>query len=100
MVEFVDDPRWFGCGEEAVAAAVPQGNREFTSLLLIADAQTLTHPEFPILLKDLNNEEPSFRCAAVHLWGPENNLNLANMDWAEFVGALDPDGIFRANWAS
>jgi hypothetical protein len=28
------------------------------------------------------------------MWGVENNLSLANMDFAEFADATDPDGIF------
>jgi len=25
----------------------------------------------------------------------ENNLSIANLDFADFVGAADPDGVYR-----
>lgn len=29
------------------------------------------------------------------MWGVENNLSLANMDYADFAANVDPDGILR-----
>jgi hypothetical protein len=29
------------------------------------------------------------------MWGVENNLSIANMDFEEFADAVGPDGIFR-----
>lgn len=29
------------------------------------------------------------------LWGIENNLSIANMDFDEFADAVDEDGVFR-----
>lgn len=37
----------------------------------------------------------SFRVPLRESWGPENNLRLANMDFADFSRATDPDGVFR-----
>ena len=37
----------------------------------------------------------SFRVLLREAWGPENNLRLANMDFADFSRATDPDGVFR-----
>ena len=37
----------------------------------------------------------SFRVPLREAWGPENNLRLANMDFADFSRATDPDGVFR-----
>jgi hypothetical protein len=28
------------------------------------------------------------------MWGVENNLSLANMDFSEFANHTDPDGVF------
>jgi hypothetical protein len=36
-----------------------------------------------------------FRCIPPELWGIDNNLNIANMDWAEFADAVDENGVFR-----
>lgn len=35
------------------------------------------------------------RVVAAELWSIENNLVEANMDFEEFVGAIDDDGVFR-----
>jgi hypothetical protein len=37
----------------------------------------------------------SFRVIVQELWGVENNLSLANMDFEEFADSCDPDGVFR-----
>lgn len=37
----------------------------------------------------------SFRVVLQEAWGPENNLRLANMDFADFTSAVDSDGVFR-----
>lgn len=37
----------------------------------------------------------SFRVVLEEAWGPENNLRLANMDFADFARAVDGDGVFR-----
>jgi hypothetical protein len=29
------------------------------------------------------------------MWGVENNLSIANMDYSEFADEVDPDGVFR-----
>jgi uncharacterized protein DUF6924 len=29
------------------------------------------------------------------MWGVENNLSLANMDFEEFADSVDADGVFR-----
>ena len=29
------------------------------------------------------------------MWGVENNLSIANLEFDEFVDAADPDGVFR-----
>jgi hypothetical protein len=42
-------------------------------------------------------DEPGrgFRVVPAELWGVENNLSIANMDFAEFAHHADPDGVFR-----
>jgi hypothetical protein len=56
-------------------------------------------PDHPVLVVDLmdfqgETLEP-FRCIPSELWGVENNLNLANMDWADFADATGEDRVFR-----
>ncbi|HET7601047.1 MAG TPA: hypothetical protein VFK09_12185 [Gemmatimonadales bacterium] len=37
----------------------------------------------------------TFRVVPRETWAVENNLSIANMDFAEFADRADPDGIFR-----
>jgi hypothetical protein len=78
-----------------VRAAVPV-NDHGAAVLFVAGSRALTSPDHPILIVDLRpTDEPPFRCIPSELWGVDNNLNLANMDWREFVAAVDDDGVFR-----
>jgi hypothetical protein len=36
-----------------------------------------------------------FRVIPSELWGPENNLSIANLDFDEFANNAGSDGIFR-----
>ena len=67
------------------------------TFLFIADKQTFTHPDNPILVIDLMEvwEENTFRATPETLQGIENNLSIANMDFSEFAENVDSDGIFR-----
>jgi hypothetical protein len=53
-------------------------------------------PHNAVLVVDLGDlsHEP-FRCVASEIWGVDNNLNIANMDWEEFAGMAESDGVFR-----
>jgi hypothetical protein len=95
-VDPVDDPAFDGASWQTVKAAMPVGDRS-AAVLFIADRVTLTSPGFPILAVRLRDSSgaPTFRCIASELWCVENNLNLANMDWHEFAGAVDDEGVFR-----
>lgn len=65
------------------------------AILFVADKSTMTHVERPILCVDVLAPERTFRVIPSELWGPENNLSLANMDFAEFADNAGSDGIFR-----
>lgn len=92
----VSDPAFDGADWQAVRAAVP-ANSHGAMVLFIADRTALTSAGYPLLVVGLDPEssEQPFRCIAAELWSVENNLNLANMDWADFTGAVGPDGVFR-----
>ena len=90
----VDDPGFKGADPTALAeSAAKDGPRH--AVLFAADAMALSHPDRPILCIDLSQPQSTFRVIPSELWGVENNLSLANMDWEEFAGAVDADGIFR-----
>jgi hypothetical protein len=62
----------------------------------LVDTKALADHEHPVLVVDLQ-EDPgrSFRVVPSEAWGVENNLRLANMDFAEFADSVDEDGVFR-----
>jgi hypothetical protein len=93
-VEPVSDPAFRDAAPEAVRAAIP-GHDEGAVTLFIADAAAHDGPGYPILVIDLWEGRPPFRCIASELWAVDNNLSIANMDWEDFADATDPDGVFR-----
>jgi hypothetical protein len=95
-VEPVNDPAFDGASWEAVKAAVP-ANENGAAVLFIADVRTMSSPDRPIVVVDLVDDggKTPFRSIPSELWSIDNNLNIANMDWEEFAGAADEDGVFR-----
>jgi hypothetical protein len=93
-VEFVSDPDFEGVTAEEAMKRVPEGSNH--TFLFLVDRTTLTNPEHPILVLDLI-EEPgrTFRVIPSETSSVENNLSIANMDFAEFAENADADGIFR-----
>ena len=64
--------------------------------IFLADRVALTNPEQPILVVDLYDEPGrTFRVIPREMWGVENNLSLANMDYSDFADNVDRDGVFR-----
>lgn len=91
--EIVSEEHWRNAAPDAIRSAIPEASG--AAVLFIADEDALASPEFPVLVVDLRGEHPPFRCIARELWGPDNNLNLANMDFYEFAESVDSDGVFR-----
>ncbi|WP_433264685.1 DUF6924 domain-containing protein [Actinosynnema sp. CS-041913] len=94
----VDDLAFAGLGAEALKAEQRPG----PLVSFLADRRTLVHAEFPVLAVwvlprgpgDRRDDRP-FRVLPSELWSVENNINLANMDWADFAGSVDTGGVFR-----
>ena len=93
-VECISDPAYDGLKIEQLVALAPKGgDRTFAFL---ADRVTLTNPERPVLVVDLYDQPGrTFRVIPREMWGVENNLSIANMDYTEFADGVDPDGVFR-----
>lgn len=105
----VDDREFAGLSPEGLAIA----QRESTIasgqggaiVSFLADETTLCNADHPILAvwvlpkpadhSEDGTEQRPFRVIPSRLWSVENNINLANMDWQDFTGALDDDGVFR-----
>lgn len=93
----ISDLSYDGLTVEQLIELAPKGERcgEHT-FAFIADLATFSSPERPVLVVDLyNNPGRTFRVIVRELWGVENNLSIANMDYEEFADNVDPDGVFR-----
>lgn len=90
----VVDDRSFDKADPARLAQMAEEHTEHV-LLILADATTMKDHEMPLLCIDPLPPGGSFRVIPEHLWGVENNVSLANMDFSEFADAVDPDGVFR-----
>jgi hypothetical protein len=93
-VEFLDDPAYAGL-TNAQLLELFSGNTDHT-FVVVADQETMTHPEHPLRVVDLWHERGrEFRAVPRQIQSIENNLSIANMDFDEFAESVDPDGIFR-----
>jgi hypothetical protein len=94
FVEVVDDNAWEDAGWEQVRRAA-LATDEQAVVLFVVDRAAL-EPDYPVLVVDLtDSSQQPFRCVASELWGVDNNLNLANMDWEEFADMAGSDEVFR-----
>lgn len=93
-VDFISDPEYDGLTIEQLLVLSPSGS--YHTFLFIVDRIALSHPDQPLLVVDLFEERGrTFRVIPSEMWGVENNLSIANMDFDEFADSVDQDGIFR-----
>ncbi len=93
-VSFLSEPSYAGISVEQVLSLIPQDYPR--SFLFIVDTLTLSSSEQRILVVDLYDAPGrSFRVIPSEAWSVENNLSIANMDFAEFAEVVDHDGVFR-----
>jgi hypothetical protein len=98
-VDFINNLAFEGMTVAELKSRQPNG----PIVSFIADEITLTDAEHPILAvwvlprraNDGRPEPEPFRVIPSELWGVENNINIANMDWEDFSGSVDHDGVFR-----
>ena len=93
-VECVSDSAFEGFSLEEILALASESS--YRTFLFIVDRVTIADPEHPVLVVDLI-EQPgrTFRVVPGEMWAVENNLSIANMDFAEFAEAVDETGVFR-----
>lgn len=92
-VTLLSSPEFEGVTIEQLSDLNHTSQRRF---LFVVDSICLRHSEHPVLAVDLSTSPVcSFRVIPSELWGVENNLSTANMDFSEFHRAVDKDGIFR-----
>ncbi|MET8627377.1 hypothetical protein ABZW30_27105 [Kitasatospora sp. NPDC004669] len=88
----MDDPTHQDLTAEQLIGLTPD-NRTF---LLAVDSTALATEEYPLLVVRRHEERGQmFRVVATELHSVENNLSIANMDFAEFADKVDEDGVFR-----
>ncbi len=93
-VDCVSDRAFEGLKSGEVPELLRPASRH--TFVFLVDTRTITDPEHPVVVVDLYDEPgQSFRVIPSEMWGVENNLSLANMDFHEFAEAADRDGVFR-----
>ena len=89
----VDDRAFDGRDGSEIALAL--ANSSDHAVVFVADAQAMTVADPSILCLDLLALGETVRTIPGELWSIENNISIANMDFAEFTEAADRDGVFR-----
>lgn len=92
-VNFLDDSQYDGVTTEQLPTL---GALELNYyFMFIVDKLAISHPENPILVVNLSMLPiQSFRAIPSTMWGIENNLSTANMDFEEFANTVNYNGIF------
>jgi hypothetical protein len=94
FVELIEERDLADKNTSEVLALLPENHQH--AVIFIVDRETSSHPELPILAVDLLDDVGrTIRVIPKELWGIENNLSIANMDFKEFANSTDADGIFR-----
>jgi hypothetical protein len=93
-VHVVDDAALSGTTwQELRSAALALDHRGV--VLFVADGPALVG-DHPIQVVDLSTSaRPPFRCVARELWGIDNRVSDATMDWEDFADNVESDGTYR-----
>jgi hypothetical protein len=93
-VEFLDNIEYVDITKGQLLALIPDDYNH--SFIIVADQIAISRPDHPLLVVDLYERSGQvFRAVPSQIQGIENNLSIANMDFEEFAGSADEDGIFR-----
>jgi hypothetical protein len=92
----ISDPRLAKVAPKTVAKQVYQDLGH--SAVFVADDRAMNDPEHPILCVSADDAVvATFRVVPEEIWAPENNLRIANLDFADFANAADAGGVFRGS---
>lgn len=90
----VDDPAFADLTPDQLIDRLPAKSRQ--TFLFIVDRESITKADHPILVLDVSEEKGrTFRAAPAQIQAIENNLSIANMDFADFADAVDSQGVYR-----
>lgn len=93
-VDFLDHIQYAGLTKDQVLELIPQDYKH--AFIIVVDTLAISNPEHPLLIVDLYERSGhEFRAIPSQIQAIENNLSIANMDFEEFVNAVDVDGVFR-----
>ena len=93
-VHVVDDAGFDGATWQELRTAVLALPRRAV-VLFVADGPALVG-DHPIQVVDLSSSaRPPFRCVARELWGIDNRVSDATMDWEDFSDNVESDGTYR-----
>lgn len=91
-VEVVDDPAFDGLTKDDLLRLAHPAHR--SRILFVVDRHTLQDPDHGVLVVKVSDGR-EFRVVPSAMWGVENNLSLANMDWDEFAECVDDANTFH-----
>lgn len=94
-VEAIDDKAFEGIGVQQILEAVPEGYPH--SFIIVANRAAMAPQDRTLLVVNLHGEGAGkhFRAVMSEMWAIENNLSIANMDFADFANAVDRNGVHR-----
>ena len=93
-VEFVNDVEYTGITKDQLLKLIPKNY--IHTFIIVVDQTATSFPDYPLLIVDLRDGSGrEFRAIPSQIQGIENNLSIANMDFEEFAGHVDEDGVFR-----
>jgi len=94
-LQFVDDAALNGLGTEGLRTSLAAGYGQF--YVFVADGETFSSTQWSILVLDLHEGSTAqFRTTPSGVQSIDNNLSIANMDFAEFARQAElQGGLFR-----
>lgn len=93
-VDCLSDPAFKGLDAKGIIAALPKDYSH--AMIFVVDDITLTKADHPVLCIDLMDQRgKTLRVIPSEMWSVQNNLSLANMDFADFANSAGKDGVFR-----
>ena len=92
LVECVSDKKYSGIKAGDIRSILPaESRREFVFLV---DSVTISQDNHALLVVDTTESVRTFRVIPSEVWSVENNLRLGNMDFSDFLDAVNEDGEF------
>ena len=93
-VDFIDDLQYAAITRDQLLKLIPTGYNH--SFIVVVDRMAVSNPEHPLLVIDLfDDAHQEFRALPSQIQSIENNLSIGNMDFEDFMIALESDQIFR-----